>query len=88
MFCGEKIQRVIYQNPVYDGRMQYDWENPEALTYDGKLISGNEYWVSYDTVERWRNEVLYENIWIKLENAAKFRVGYIDVVNAFCWWQI
>ena len=59
-FCGEKIKRVTYRRPVYDGYMQTDWEHAE-FTSDGELYPGFEYWVSRDTVERWSNEVLYEN---------------------------
>ena len=40
--------------------MQTDWDNAE-FTSDGELYPGFEYWVSRDTVERWSNEVLYEN---------------------------
>ena len=62
-FCGEKIKRVTYRRPVYDGYMQPDWEYPGAINYDGVFMEnqGFEYWVSRDTVERWSNEVLYEN---------------------------
>ena len=51
-FCGEKIQRVTYQDPKYDGYMATDYESGHM----------EEYWVPGDTVQSWSNKmVLYQN---------------------------
>ena len=54
-FCGEKIKRVTYQDPKYDGYMATDYESPTCESHF------EEYWIPADTVQSWSNEVLYQN---------------------------
>ena len=66
LFCGEPIKRVTYRRPVYDIYMATDWETFAtcALPYhweNAARYAGCEYSVPLDTVEKWSNEVFYEN---------------------------
>ena len=57
-FCGEKIKRVTYKDPKYDGYMAPDYE---TYWYSNNEMHIDEYWVPGDTVQSWSNKVLYQN---------------------------